>query len=659
MLYVIGPGHGAPGVLACLWLEDSLSTFWPKYSRNYEGLFNLITTFSIPGGFPSHINAQTPGAIHEVGELGYALSVAFGAAMDNPDLIYIDPVETGAVLPILHINGFKVSERTTYGAMDDRKLVSFFVGYGYQPRMVEDMENIDRNLAASLSWAISEIHKIQHATRSGNPIIKPRWPVILLRTPGNIIEGSFQSHQVPLPKAKSDERHLRPLDAWLKSYNPRGLFQEDALPVKAVRKLIPSLGRKRESYKAYVPLDVPDWRLLAVRKVTQERCMKRVGKFLGEAIASNSKTLRIFSPDGLVSNKLDAVLERTSRNFQWDTFSTGRTGLFPSYKASLGIIHTVMVQYSKFMKLAQETQRRQPCGSLNYIETSNWTRQEHNGFSHQNPSFIGAVLNLRPEAARVYLPPDANCALSTVAHCIGANNYVNLIVGSKQPTPVWLSREETDKHCIAGASVRKFASVDDDINPDVVLVGKGVEVTFEVIAAASLLCKHCLNLHVRAVNIIDLIVLNHKCTHPHALDDEQFNMLFTEDRPVHFNYHSYPIELQGLLFGRPGLMERVTIAGYKGEGTTTSPFDMMLCNNTSRFDFAIAAIRGGSRVNPKVAVNAHIEISALRHEAKKVQDYIYKHGEDPEGTYTIVLLKHILRYEGLFSISLGVWLLSF
>ncbi|KXN87582.1 putative phosphoketolase [Leucoagaricus sp. SymC.cos] len=553
--HLLEPGHGAPGVLACLWLEDSLSTFWPKYSRNYEGLFNLITTFSIPGGFPSHINAQTPGAIHEVGELGYALSVAFGAAMDNPDLICIDPVKTGAVLPILHINGFKVSERTTYGAMDDRELVSFFVGYGYQPCMVEDMENIDRDLATLLSWAISEIHKIQHAMCSDNPIIKPRWPVILLCTPGNIIEGSFQSHQVPLPKAKSDERHLRPLDAWLKSYNPQGLFQEDALPVEAVRKLIPSLGRKRESYKAYIPLDVPDWRLLTIRKVTQERCMKCVGKFLGEAIALNSKTLRIFSPDGLVSNKLDVILECTSCNFQWDM--------------SGGHVIEILSKYT----------------------------------------------------------------------CQG------MLQGYT--------------HCIAGASVRKFASIDDDINPDVVLVSRGVEVTFEVIAAASLLCKRCLNLHVWAVNIIDLIVLNHKCAHPHALDDEQFNMLFTEDRPVHFNYHGYPIELQGLLFGRPGLMEHVTIAGYKGEGTTTLPFDMMLCNNMSRFDFVIAAIHGGSRVNPKVAVNVHIEISALRHKAKKVQDYIYKHGEDPEGTYTIILLKHILHYEGLFSISLGVWLLSF
>ncbi|KXN83950.1 putative phosphoketolase [Leucoagaricus sp. SymC.cos] len=432
---------------------------------------------------------------------------------------YSDPVETGIVLPILHINGFKISERMTYGAMDDRE----FIGYGYQPYMVKDMENIDCNLAASLSWAISEIHKIQHAACSGNPIVKPCWPVILLCIPGNIIEGSFQSHQVPLPKAKSDERYLQLLDTWLKSYNPRGLFQEDALPVEAVQKLIPSindkkLGQKRELYKAYVPLDVLDWRLLAIGKVTQEHCMKHVGKFLGEAI-----TL--------------------------------------------------------------------------------------------------------PEAARVYLPPDANCALSTVAHCIGVNNYVNLIVGSKQPTPVWLSHEETDKHYIAGASVRKFTSVDDDINPNVILVSKGVEVTFEVIAAASLLCKHCLNLHVQAVNIIDLTVLNHKCTHPHALDDEQFNMLFTEDRPIHFNYHGYPIKLQGLLFGCPGLMECVMIAGYKEERTTTLPFDMMLCNNMSRFDFAIAAIHGGSRVNPKVTVNAHIEISALRHEAKKVQYYIYKHGK--------------------------------
>ncbi|KXN81336.1 putative phosphoketolase [Leucoagaricus sp. SymC.cos] len=507
--------------------------------------------------------------------------------------------------------------------------------------------NIDHDLAASLPRAISDIHKIQHAAHTGNPIVKPRWPVIPFRTPkgssapqygpdGNIIEGSFQSHQVRLPKAKSDERHL-----------------EDALPVEAVRRLIPSinnkrLGQKRESYKAYVPLDVPDWRPLAVEKGSQESCMKCVDTFLGEVIASNSKTFRIFSPDELVSNKLDAVLERTSCNFQWDTLSraqggrvieilsehtcqgmlqgytlTGRTGLFPSYEAFLGVIHTMMVQYSKFTKLW-----RQPCGSLNYVETSTWTRQEHNGFSHQNPSFIGVVLNLKPEAARVYLPPDANCALSTVVHCVGAKNYVNLIVGGK-PTPVWLGRQEANKHCIAGTSVWRFASVDGGINPDVVLVGVGVEVTFEVIAAASLLRKRCPNLRVRAVNITDLMVLNHKYAHPHALDDEQLSILFTEDRPVHFNYHGY----QGLLFGRPGLMERVIIAGYKEEGTTTSPFDMMLCNNISRFDVATAAIHGGSRVNPKVAVNAHIEISALRHEAKKVQDYIYKHGEDPEETY--------------------------
>ncbi|KAF5359300.1 hypothetical protein D9756_003216 [Leucocoprinus leucothites] len=697
MLYVVGPGHGAPGILSSLWLEDSLSTFWPKYPRNYEGLRNLISTFSVPGGFPSHINAQTPGAIHEGGELGYALGVAFGAVMDNPDLIvtcvvgdgeaetgptatawhgfkYIDPAESGAVLPIVHINGFKISERTIYGTMDDKELVSLFVGYGYQPRIVENEQDLDNDLAASLAWAIDEIHKIQHAARTGKPIVKPRWPVILLRTPkgmsapshdpeGEILVGSFHSHQVPLPKAKTDEKHLKSLQTWLKSYKPEELFHENGAPVEAIRRLIPpsdekKLGQKKEAYKAYVPLDAPKWKPFAVEKGTQESCMKRVGQYLREVIAANPKSFRIFSPDELVSNKLDAVLENTGRNFQWDTLSrsqggrvieilsehtcqgmlqgytlTGRTGLFPSYEAFLGIIHTMMVQYSKFMKMAQETIWRQPCGSLNYIETSTWTRQEHNGFSHQNPSFIGAVLNLKPNAARVYLPPDANCMLSTVKHCLRAKNYVNLIVGSKQPTAVWLSAEEADKHCIAGASVWKFASVDEGINPDVILVGIGTEMTFEVITAASLLRKCCPDLRVRVVNVTDLMILSHSGTHPHALDEEQFNMLFTKDRPVHFNYHGYSIELQGLLFGRPGLMERCTIEGYKEEGTTTSPLDMMLCNNTSRYHVAVAAIRGGAQVNPRVAVDAHLKISALRHEARKVQSYIYEHGTDPEDTF--------------------------
>ncbi|KAJ7671559.1 phosphoketolase [Mycena polygramma] len=694
-LYVVGPGHGAPAVLASLWLEDSMSAFYPEITRDREGLHKLIAGFSVPGGFPSHVNAGTPGAIHEGGELGYALSVSFGAVMDNPDLVvacvvgdgeaetgptatawhgfkYIDPKESGAVLPIVHVNGFKISERTIYGTMDNKELTALFTGYGYQARIVEDVENIDNNLAASFDWALAEIKKIQKAARSGNPIVKPRWPVIILRSSkglggpksfhGEFIEGSFHSHQVPLPGAKTSAEELAALQAWLKSYHPEELFTSDGVPVPEVLSLVPKsaekrLGQRKEAFRNYTPLNVPEWEGFCSKQGTQDSCMKAVGRLLAAVVKENPDKFRIFSPDELVSNKLDAVLDVSGRNFQWDIESraqggrvveilsehtcqgmlqgytlTGRTGLFPSYEAFLGIVQTMMVQYSKFTKMSGEFSWRQPCGSLNYLETSTWARQEHNGFSHQNPAFIGAVLNLKAATARVYLPPDANCFLSTMAHCLRAKNYVNLMVGSKQPTPVWLSPEDADKHCIAGASVWKFASVDDGVNPDVVLVGIGVEVTFEVIAAAALLRKHVPELRVRVVNVTDLMILSAKASHPHALSDEAFDTLFTRDKAIHFNYHGYPIELKGLLFGRPRL-ERVSIEGYREEGTTTSPFDMMLCNHTSRYDVAVAAIRGGALSNPKVAVNAHEHESYIKHLAQKERDYIMANGKDHDDTF--------------------------
>ncbi|KAI0267712.1 phosphoketolase [Gloeopeniophorella convolvens] len=697
MLYVVGPGHGAPGILSCLWLEGSLATYTPQYSRDRDGLNRLISRFSVPGGFPSHINAEVPGSIHEGGELGYALSVSFGAVMDQPDLVvacvvgdgeaetgptatawhgfkYIDPAESGAVLPIVHVNGFKISERTIYGTMDDKEFVALFSGYGYQVRFVEDLDNIDQDLAASMDWALAEIHKIQTAARSGSPIVKPRWPVLILRTPkgwgapksfhGQIIEGSFHSHQVPLPAAKTDPEQLSLLSSWLESYKPSELFDKDGRPVADLLKIIPVseeklLGRRNEANSNYFPLTLPQWQKNVVEKGTQQSCMKVVGEFLANVIKDNPSTFRIFSPDELASNKLDGVLEKTTRNFQWDpqtrarggrvieTLSehtcqgmlqgytlTGRTGLFPSYEAFLGIIHTMMVQYSKFVKIAREASWRRRAGSLNYLETSTWARQEHNGFSHQNPSFIGAVLNLKSEAARVYFPPDANCFLSTMAHCLRSRDYINLMVGSKQPTPVWLSAEEADRHCIAGASIWKFASVDEGVNPDVVLVGVGVEVTFEVIAAAALLKKYAPALRVRVVNVTDLMILGATGTHPHALSDFDFDSLFTADRAVHVNYHGYTIELKGLLFGRPRL-DRVSIEGYREEGTTTSPFDMMLANHTSRYHVAAAAVRGGALFNPKVCAEAHELAAQFMHMAQKDRDYIYQNGEGryPKGTF--------------------------
>ncbi|KAH8812768.1 putative phosphoketolase [Xylogone sp. PMI_703] len=694
MIYVVGPGHGAPAVLACLWLEGSLGKFYPNYSRGKKGLSNLITRFSVTGGFPSHINPETPGTIHEGGELGYALAVSFGAVMDKPDLIvtcivgdgeaetgptatawhgykYIDPKESGAVLPIVHVNGFKISQRTIYGCMDDKELVALFSGYGYQVRFVEDLESIDSDLSTSMEWALGEIRRIQKAARSGKPIVKPRWPLLILRTPkgwsgpkkvdGKFIEGSFHSHQVPLQKAKTDEDQLKELDKWLSAYEPQEVLK-DGKPSEEVLSIIPKddsrkLGQVQETFNGHLSLDLPDWKEFAADKGTDASQMQCVGKFLDKVFVKNADKVRLFSPDELESNKIAAPLDKTSRNFQWDEFSraqggrvieilsehccqgfmqgytlTGRTAIFPSYESFLGIIHTMMVQYAKFVKIAGEVKWRGDLSSINYIETSTWTRQEHNGFSHQNPSFIGAVLNLKPDAARVYLPPDANCFLSTLDHCLKSKNYVNLMVGAKQPTVVFLSKEEAEKHCFDGAGVWKFASTDEGENPDVVLVGIGAEITFEVVKAAEYLRRIAPELRVRVVNVTDLMILGTEGIHPHALDREKFNALFTKDKPIHFAYHGYAGELKGLLFDRDP-REGVTIASYQEEGTTTTPFDMLLLNGLSRYDTAKFALRGAAKSNEKIRQGLDTYLEKVNSEIKQVKDHILKNGKDPDDIF--------------------------
>lgn len=628
MIFVVGPGHGAPGILSSLWLEGSLERFYPQYTRDKKGLEALVSGFSTPGGFPSHINAEVPGAIHEGGELGYALAVAFGAVMDKPDLLvtvvvgdgeaetgptatawhaakYLDPAESGGVIPIVHVNGFKISERTIYGCMDDLELVALFTGYGYQVRFVgaEGLERIDDDMAVSMDWAVREIRAIQSAAREGKPLLKPRWPVLILRTPkgwtgpktykGEIIEGSFHSHQVPIADAKTDAEGRTTLQEWLLSYEPSTLFTESGKPVKEILDLIPKLpvGQLKDTYSGHNPIKAPDFHPLSLEKGTQASSMQALGEYIDLVFQQNPKGIRLFSPDELESNKLSAILNHTSRNFQWSPASrakggrvieilsehtcqgflqgytlTGRTALFPSYESFLGIVHTMMVQYSKFVKLAKEVPWRNQNASINYLETSTWARQEHNGFSHQNPSFIGAVLNLKPEMARVYLPPDANCFLSTMRHCLESRDYTNLMVGSKQPTPVWLSAEEADAHCRAGASVWKFCSTDEGMNPDIVLVGIGTEVTFEIVAASALLHKLAPDLRVRVVNITDLMVLGSTGSHPHALGEKQFMDLFTAEKHIVVNYHGYVNDIAGLVFGRRGVPDRMIINGYKEEG---------------------------------------------------------------------------------------------
>jgi len=473
---------------------------------------------------------------------------------------------------------------------------------------------------------------------------------------GEFIEGSFRSHQVPLTRAKTDPKHLEQLKEWLTSYKPEELFKKDGSPIDNILSIIPEndekkLGQLKETYDPYVGVKVPDWKKYGVEKGSEISAMMVCGKLLDKTLQENPNTVRIFSPDELASNKLDAVFDHTGRNFQWDQFSrasggrvtevlsehncqgwmqgytlTGRVGLFPSYESFLGIVHTMMVQYAKFSKMAQEVKWRKPIGSLNYIETSTWTRQEHNGFSHQNPSFIGAVLNLKPTAARVYLPPDANCFLSTLAHCLRSKDYVNLMVGSKAPSPVYLSVDEAEAHCRAGASVWKFASTDDGLNPDVVVVGIGAEITFEVIKAAELLLELEPNLRVRVVNVTDLMVLGTEGTHPHALTHDDFDALFTHDRPIHFNYHGYAAELKGLLFGRPQV-ERITVESYREEGSTTTPFDMMLLNKVSRYDVAEAALKGAAKSNEKVKLELGMKLSEIRHRVQKIKQYILENGK--------------------------------
>ncbi|KAM7185808.1 D-xylulose 5-phosphate/D-fructose 6-phosphate phosphoketolase [Rhypophila sp. PSN 637] len=705
MIYVIGPGHGAPAALAALWLEGSLEKFYPgEYDRNTEGLRNLITRFSVPGGFPSHINAETPGSIHEGGELGYALAVSFGAVMDNPDLVvtcivgdgeaetgptatawhaikYLDPKESGAVIPILHVNGFKISERTIFGCMDDKEIIALFSGYGYQVLIVEDLETIDDDLQNGLEWALAEIKKIQQAARSGKPMVKPRWPMIVLRTPkgmgapkkdtsGKLLEGSFNSHQVPLKKANKDEGELKLLSEWLASYRINELIQ-DGKPAQTVLDTLPrndekKLGQLKATYDPYKPLTTVDWRAFSVDKGQDVSCMQTTGKYLDKVFQENPTSIRLFSPDELESNKLDAILDHTQRNFQWDEYSranggrvievlsehdcqgfmqgytlTGRTALFPSYESFLGIVHTMMVQYSKFGKIARDVKWRGDLASINYIETSTWTRQEHNGFSHQNPSFIGAVLNIKPEAARVYLPPDANCFLSTVHHCLHSKNKTNLIIGSKQPTAVYLSQEEADEHCRLGASVWHFASSKDSegpaqstSNPDVVLVGIGVELTFEVIKAAELLRTVCPALRIRVINVTDLMILIAESKHPHALPQDKFEELFTANKPVLFNYHGYATELQGILFGR-GSLHQMSVEGYREEGSTTTPFDMMLVNKVSRFDVVTRALRAGAQHNEQVKQKLDEYLEDVNKRVDQVRQYIVEHGKDPDDIYQL------------------------
>lgn len=709
MFLVTGPGHGAPANLANLYLEGTLHHYYPELTLDRAGVEKFVRRFSWPGGFPSHLYPGIPGTIHEGGELGYALATAFGAVMDNPDLVvacivgdgeaetgptatawhsykFIDPAESGAVLPILHLNGYKISNPTIYGTMSDDELLGLFTGYGYQVVFVEG-DDLDASLYGAMDWAYHEIRRIQQAARSGNPVEKPRWPVIILRSPkgmscvkemdGEPIEGSYRSHQVPIPDPKTNPQHLRLLEDWLRSYHVEELFDEHGRPRTEILDQCPKgdrrMGNNPHTFGGRIrkDLDLPD---IFEYEVPIERVAKsktgplkdslvssveQVGKYLRDVIKRNPHTFRIFSPDELESNKLSATLEVTKRDYQWPVpphnekisshdgrileilsehtcqgwlqgyLLTGRYGLFPSYEAFLNIIVSMVDQYSKFLKMSLEFPWRLPVASLNYLETSTLWRQEHNGFSHQSPGLINDILNRKAQVSRVYLPPDANCLISTVDHILRGKDYVNLVIANKPPMPQWLSMNDAIAHSRAGASVWQWASIDDGVNPDVVLVGIGDHPTLEVMAATHILRNELPELRVRVVNVTDLFVLEKETVHPHGLDDEMFEALFTPDSPVIVNFHGYSSAVKQLLFGR-NHAQRFHINGYQEEGTTTTPFDMNVRNGTSRYHLIMQAIRLAATRNPRVAARASERVHHYEYVLADFRRYIEENGVDPE-----------------------------
>lgn len=706
MFLVTGPGHGAPANLANLYLEGSLHEYYPQLTFDEAGIKKFVKNFSWPEGFPSHLYPGVPGTINEGGELGYALATAFGAIMDNPDLIvacivgdgeaetgptatawhstkFIDPIESGAVLPIVHINGYKISSPTIYGTMSDEELRYLFMGYGYQPCIVSGPD-LNESLYAAMDWAYKEIRIIQESARVGNRIQQPKWPVILLKSlkgmsgikeiNGEAIEGSYRSHQVPVKDAKDNPASLRLVEEWLRSYRPEELFESNGSPNPTILSMCPK-GDKRmgmnphtiggkvckeliteSCYKYQIQLEKNGLDIIE-RGKTQTRNIEALIPFLEDIITKNPHNFRIFSPDELESNKIN-VFNVTHRDYQWplkpqDTYIgpengrvleilsehtcqgwmqgyvlTGRYGLFPSYEAFLGIITTMVDQYSKFIKMSRDFSWRLPVPSLNYIATSSHWRQEHNGFSHQNPGFMNVLLNKKGKTVRIYLPPDANCLISTMDHCISSKNYINLVITAKQQMPQWLTMDEAIEHCRAGASIWKWASTEDGINPDVVLVGLGDDMMGEVLAAANILLRDIPGLRLRVVNVTDLLVLEHESNHPHGMDQEMFEALLTADRPVIFNFHGYPSVLQQLLFHR-GDSTRFNVKGYREEGTTTTAFDMMVRNQTSRFHLIIDSIRACMGSNPIVAAVANEQISHYEYLLRDHHTYIDMYGEDP------------------------------
>ena len=702
MIYLSGPGHGGNAMVAQDWLDGTYTEVYPNITQDEDGMRKLFKQFSFPGGVPSHVAPETPGSINEGGELGYSLAHAFGAVADNPDLIaacvvgdgeaetgplatswhsnkFLNPITDGAVLPILHLNGFKIANPTIFSRISHEEVEQFFRGCGWEPRFVEgsEPEKMHQQMAATLDWAIREIKRIQQHARTTGDTTRPRWPMIVFRSPkgwtgpkevdGNPVEDCFRAHQVPISMGPDTEKHLPILEQWLRSYHPEELFDEEGRPVDLLRSFAPK-GDRRMGATPHAngglllrDLRTPDFRDYGVEVPApgevEAQDMLVLGGYVRDVMKLNleSRNFRIFAPDETASNRLHPVFEVTGRRFLGERYEnedpdehldpdgrvmdsmlsehmcegwlegyllTGRHGFFNSYEAFIRIVDSMFAQHAKWLKTCNELPWRQDIASLNYILSSNVWQQDHNGFTHQDPGFLDHVANKKADVVRIYLPPDANCLLSVFDHCIKSRNYVNVMVASKHPRPQWLTMDQAVKHCTQGIGIWDWASNDQGEEPDVVMACCGDTPTLETLAAVTILRKELPELKIRVVNVVDLMKLQPHTEHPHGLTDMEYDMLFTQDRPIIFAYHGYPTLIHELTYRRHN--KHLHVRGYKEEGTITTPFDMRVLNDIDRFHLVIDVVQ---RLHSLGNRGAYL-VQRMNDKLVEHRQYIKDHGVD-------------------------------